>query len=102
MISKTSLALKLYFSATDEQISDFWLMIRQIRFSNREEFDARDLARLSSLGIPVFNKRTSVDDVLLYLKDLGEDAYNYYVNNPFVQVGHAFHATIFYALRSTY
>ena len=102
MISKTSLALKLYFSASDEQISDFWLMLRQIRISKRNEFNVEDLARLSSLGIPIFNKRASVEDVLLYLKGLGDDAYNYYVNDPFVQVGHAFRSMIFCALRFLY
>ena len=72
MTSKTTLALKLYFGATEKHIKAFWSM-QERNIDGTMMFGATECRLMCEMGIPAFTENLSTwKKVLDYLRPIGE------------------------------
>lgn len=83
MTSKTTLALKLYFGATEKHIKVFWSM-RERSIDGTVMFGATECRAMCEMGIPAFVENlTTWKKVLDYLQPLGEKMYRVHKRRRF-------------------
>lgn len=83
MTSKTTLALKLYFGATEKHIKAFWSM-QEGNIDGTMMFGATECRTMCEMGIPAFTENlTTWKKVLDYLRPLGEDMYRVHKRRKF-------------------
>lgn len=84
MTSKTTLALKLFYGATEEQIKAFWSMRERDMGIVGKRFGALECRVMCEMGIPAFTKNlTTWERVLDYLRPLGEEMYRVHKRRRF-------------------
>lgn len=75
MTSKTTLALKLYYGATERHIKSFWNM-QERNIDGTMMFGATECRIMCEMGIPAFTENlTTWEKVLDYLRPIGEKMY---------------------------
>lgn len=83
MTSKTTLALKLYYGATEEYIKAFWSM-RERNMDGTMMFGALECRTMCEMDIPAFTENlTNWQKVLDYLRPLGEKMYRIHKRRKF-------------------
>lgn len=83
MTSKTTLALKLYYGATEEHIKAFWI-IQERSIDGIMMFGATECRVMCEMGIPAFTENlTTWERVLDYLRPLGKKMYRTYERRRF-------------------
>lgn len=83
MTSRTTLALKLYYGATEEHIKNFWSM-QERNIDGTMMFGAKECRIMCEMGIPAFTKNlTTWKRVLDYLRPLGEEMYRIHKQRKF-------------------
>ena len=76
MTSKTTLALKLYYGATEKHIKAFWSMRERDMGIGGKRFGATECRAMCEIGIPAFTENlTTWKKVLDYLRPLGDKMY---------------------------
>ena len=84
MTSKTTLALKLYYGATEEHIENFWSMSERDMGIAGMRFGATECRIMCEMGIPAFTENlTTWEKVLDYLRPLGEKMYRVHKRRKF-------------------
>ena len=75
MTSKTTLALKLYYGATEKHIKAFWSM-QERNIDGAMMFGATECRLMCEMGIPAYSENlTTWEKVLAYLRPLGDKMY---------------------------
>lgn len=83
MTSKTTLALKLYYGATEKQIKAFWSM-QERNIGGTMMFGAAECRTMCEMGIPAFAENlTTWKKVLDYLRPIGEEMYRVHKRRRF-------------------
>lgn len=83
MTSKTTLALKLYYGATEKHIKNFWSM-QERDIHGTMMFRATECRTMCEIGIPAFTENlTTWKKVLDYLRPLGEKMYRVHKRRKF-------------------
>lgn len=76
MTSKTTLALKLYYGATEKQIKAFWSMQERDMGIEGKRFGTTECRLMCGMGIPAYKENlTTWEKVLDYLRSIGEKMY---------------------------
>lgn len=83
MTSKTTLALKLYFGATEKHIKAFWSM-QERNIGGTMMFGAAECRTMCEMGIPAHKENlTTWEKVLDYLRPLGYKMYRIHKQRKF-------------------
>jgi hypothetical protein len=83
MTSKTTLALKLYYGATEKHIKAFWSM-RERNIDGAMMFGATECRLMCEMGIPAYKENlTTWKRVYDYLRPLGEKMYQIHKRRKF-------------------
>ena len=76
MTSKATLALKLYYGATEKQIREFWSMQERDMGIEGNWFGTTECRLMCGMGIPAYSENlTTWGKVLDYLRPIGEKMY---------------------------
>ena len=83
MTSKTTLALKLYYGATEKHINNFWSM-QERNIYGTMMFGATECRLMCEMGIPAYSENlTTWKKVLDYLRPIGEKMYRIHKRRKF-------------------
>lgn len=83
MTSKTTLALKLYYGATEKHIKNFWSM-QERNMDGVMMFGATECRLMCEMGIPAYSENlTTWKKALGYLRPLGEEMYRVHKRRKF-------------------
>lgn len=83
MTSKTTLALKLYYGATEKHIKAFWSM-QERNTGGIMMFGATECRLMCGMGIPAYKENlTTWEKVLDYLRPIGEKMYRIHKQRKF-------------------
>ena len=83
MTSKITLALKLYYGATEKHIKAFWSM-QERDIDGAMMFGATECRLMCEMGIPAFTENlTTWERVLDYLRPLGDKMYRIHKRRKF-------------------
>lgn len=84
MTSKTTLALKLYFGATEQHIKAFWSMQERDMGIEGKMFGATECRLMCEMGIPAYSENlTTWERVYDYLRPIGEKMYRIHKQRKF-------------------
>ena len=84
MTSKATLALKLYYGATEKHIKDFWSMQERDMGIEGKMFGATECRLMCEMGIPAYSESlTTWERVLDYLRPIGEQMYRIHKQRKF-------------------
>jgi hypothetical protein len=84
MTSKTTLALKLYYGATEKHIKAFWSMQERDVGIEGKMFGATECRLMCEMGIPAYKENlTTWGKVLDYLCPLGDKMYRIHKRRKF-------------------
>lgn len=76
MTSNTTLALKLYYGATEKQIKAFWSMRERDMGIEGKMFGTTECRLMCEMGIPAYKESlTTWERVFDYLRPIGEKMY---------------------------
>lgn len=83
MTSKTTLALKLYYGATEKHVKAFWSM-QERNIDGTMMFGATECRLMCEMGIPAYSENlTTWEKVLDYLRPLGDKMYRIHKQRKF-------------------
>ena len=84
MTSKITLALKLYYGATEKQIKEFWSMQERDMGTAGMRFGPTECRLMCEMGIPAYSENlTTWEKVLDYLRPLGDKMYRIHKQRKF-------------------
>ena len=84
MTSKITLALKLYYGATEKHINAFWSMQERDMGIEGKMFGATECRLMCEMGIPAYSENlTTWEKVLAYLHPLGDKMYRIHKRRKF-------------------
>ena len=84
MTSKITLALKLYYGATEKHIKNFWSMQERDMGIEGKMLGATECRLMWEMGIPAYSENlTTWEKVLDYLRPLGDKMYRIHKRRKF-------------------